>query len=193
MRSAVALLFIFAACGSSGPPDPIATPGATPVQSCGSAVQGACTCSGGKCDVGCSNQTSCDVDCSGGSECGVVACRGDTTCTVACSGGGSCQYVDCRGVTDCSVNCSGGSTCDVNCANATGCGAICSGGSPCLLYCGGTTNCTFTECSGGSGATTSCPGDIIVCNRKCPTCGDGVCDRVASETCASCPKDCGGC
>jgi hypothetical protein len=32
-----------------------------------------------------------------------------------------------------------------------------------------------------------------VCNRACPKCGDGVCDRVASETCSTCPGDCGPC
>jgi hypothetical protein len=46
----------------------------------------------------------------------------------------------------------------------------------------------FTECSGGSGQKT-CPNDVIVCNRECPKCGDGICDRVI-ETNGSCPGDC---
>ncbi len=191
LRSLLGLVCAVVSCGSSGPPDPVPTPGAMAVEACG--LTSACACSsGGNCDVACAGQTSCNTDCSGGSMCGVVDCRGDTACTVACSGGSKCDYVDCKGDTSCNVDCSGGGRCNVNCEDVTGCDVTCSGGSPCLMYCGGTTSCTFGECSGGSG-TSLCPGNIAVCNRPCPACGDGVCDTVASETCSSCPKDCGPC
>jgi hypothetical protein len=186
MRRAIAVLFVVA-CGSSTP-GPSPTPGATQ-QKCTNL--GLCNeaCSSGTCDVTCAGATECDTSCSGGSRCGVVDCRGSTTCNIQCSGGSPCDYIDCDGVTGCDVNCSGGSPCDVNCHDATACDLICSGGSPCLALCTGATQCTFKECSGGSGET-SCPNDVIVCNRACPKCGDGVCDRIAGETTSSCSSDC---
>ncbi len=191
-KISAALVVFLLACGASGPPDPLPTPGASQVETCGSVVDPPCECSESVCDVLCDNQTSCTANCTGGAQCGVVDCFGDTSCTLSCSGGSLCDYVDCRNVTSCNVDCSGGGKCNVNCEHATSCDTTCSGGSPCLLYCGSATSCTFGECSGGSGMQT-CPNDIVVCNRPCPTCGDEICDRIASETCTTCPGDCGKC
>jgi hypothetical protein len=182
-------------CGGGRAPDPIPTPGAQKVDCsnvhAGSECDLGCA-SGATCDFNCDGFTLCDAGCSGGSKCGVVDCRGSTACDVQCSGGSSCGYIDCQHTTGCEPNCSGGSRCDINCDGVTNCSVTCSGGSPCLVLCADATcspHTQFADCSGGSG-TVSCPQGMIACNRACPSCGDGVCDRIAGETCSNCPHDC---
>src|SRR5262245_18568499 len=182
-----------ASCGGGGggqskcPPNEFGT---CDVVDCHAAQSCQGDCPGGVCgDVDCTEAGDCAVNCSGAAHCGKVAGTEAGTCSLDCSGGSSCDLVTCKGVDSCAVTCSGGSSCDIDCTNAKSCEEIkCSGGSPCLLVCAGAAGCGFAECSGGSGMA-ECPDGILVCNRECPKCGDGVCDG-ALESCDSCKDDC---
>lgn len=83
--------------------------------------------------------------------------------------------------------CGNGASCAIDCTNANNCDEIeCPSGAECVMLCTGANNCTFDVCPGGA---TSCPDAVVVCNRDCPSCGDGVCD-VGLESAESCAQDC---
>lgn len=146
----------------AGPPD--AGPGdagmcAPPCTSLG------CTCpTGCGCDLACDDaicnpvcsgaETSCSVDASSSSSVG-GRCSNGATCTVDATGVSLLSY-ECGG---------GGATCDVDCSGASSCALRCAPGGVCLLRCGDATSCAMSQCPGGE---TTCPDDVIVCNRACP-------------------------
>ena len=198
---------LLCACSLQSVPNPVPTPDAARLD-CGHEIA-TCVCPpSNTCDIACA-EGYCTPNCSGGARCGVVACSDRTACCAQCSTGSRCDYIDCRNVTDCEVDCSGGSSCGVACGGTT-CEVDCSGGSACLILRTGGLLPIFTGCgdAGGGGISCAgdplantlpvynvleCPGNMIVCNRQCPRCGDGICDPLAGETCRNCPSDCGAC
>ena len=116
----------------------------------------ATSCTGGACDLTCA-QPGCDY---------TVDCTAATDCRVNCDNGSDCS-VDCNGASDCDVRCEDtGTTCFTDCTNATVCDAPrCRNGASCLLDCTGANTCAYDDCEGGQ---TSCPNNILACNRACP-------------------------
>ena len=124
---------------------------------CAGCESGCCTetCGGGNCRLACDAPAcSCDLACA------ATAGRCDVTCAQAvCS-------IDCREVGDCTARCQDESDCAIDCTGAADCTKTdCIRGAGCLLDCTGAAGCSFRTCDG---AITSCPGDVIACNRECP-------------------------
>ena len=109
-------------------------------------------------------------------DCDMNLWNGDVASLKAFAGGGVSKPT--------SVN-----VCDSNCDSASPAGttATCYCDSQCQTYgdcCNADGSATATSCAGSTCA--SCNG-----GSTGPVCGDGACD--ASETCSSCPSDCGAC
>lgn len=173
-----ALLWLAAAC--SEPPE---------IPSCPDGFTCDFTCEADACGEVVCGPTDCTVDCAQEAQCPGIDCT-DALCDVRCTGGSACDAIDCTGAAGCVVECSGASTCNVDCTGARVCDDVrCTGDSGCLLLCADASNCAFASCDGGSGMQT-CPGDVLACNRACPTCGDGTCDA-GIESASGCPEDCG--
>lgn len=205
----LALLAFASACvlpGSHSRSNPPFTPDASRIECAGGMTPNppaaSCTClPGSTCDVDCDGEGDCLAGCASGATCGLVECENVAFCGADCQNGSTCRDIDCSGSADCTLDCSRQSTCGVNCAGTRGlCAVDCSGGSACLLNCGDNPEyfCGFSGCLDAGPDEFDepqlygvlCPGNIRVCNRPCPTCGDGICDAVAGETCSSCPADC---
>ncbi len=141
--------------------------------------------------LNCQDSGYCDLQCSSDVLCQNVDCSNSGSCDVACTGSSNCPHIRCVGTGECDVECSGDVDCGVNCTGAGSCWSACTGSSRCLLDCSESNDCGFSEC--GEWGEMSCPDGVIVCNRECPTCGDGMCERVAGEQCKTCSEDCGEC
>lgn len=118
----------------------------------------ACTdvCPGGDCELHCEGPEgcACQLDCAGT----------DGKCKARCEAE-DCT-IDCRDVNNCEPECRRGSTCSIDCTGANNCEKVkCADDSGCLLDCSGSNNCEFEECRG---EVSSCPGDVLACNRDCP-------------------------
>jgi len=120
---------------------------------------------GGCCTAACT-PIDCAPQCSSGCMCG-VDCTAATTrrCDPRVVGTSSME-VDCTAGSWCRATCDHTSTCDVDCTGAASCDVRCEGSARCLVRCAGATSCAITDCE--SGLVTACPGDIVVCGRRCP-------------------------
>lgn len=138
---------------SRPPRDPDAAPEADaapdPADTCGE------TCVAGDCDLHCPDQDcDCELDCAATS----------STCKAKCEHE-DCA-IDCIEVDKCEAGCKD-STCTIDCTGARECDHVkCEEESGCLLDCTGAERCEFERCNGE--VVTSCPGDILACNRACP-------------------------
>jgi hypothetical protein len=95
-----------------------------------------------------------------------VDCAATGRCTTTCDDDMLCD-IDCAGSDRCKAQCEDGSNCEIDCLATGRCNEIkCTGGSECLLDCTGADECEFQKCDG---EVRQCPGDILVCNRECPT------------------------
>lgn len=112
------------------------------------------TCPGDDCDLSCpSGGCACELDC--------AATSGK--CKPKCEHR-DCA-IDCRQVDTCEVSCKDAG-CDIDCTGADHCDHVkCEEESGCLLDCSGAERCDFERCDG---EVTSCPGDLLACNRACP-------------------------
>jgi hypothetical protein len=73
--------------------------------------------------------------------------------------------IDCRQADTCEASCKE-AACDIDCTGASHCDRVkCEAGSECLLDCTGAERCRFEKCDGEQ---TTCPGDVLACNRDCP-------------------------
>ena len=73
--------------------------------------------------------------------------------------------IDCRQADSCEAACKQ-ATCTIDCTGARHCDRVkCEEDSGCLLDCTGAERCGFDRCDG---EVTSCPGDLLACNRDCP-------------------------
>lgn len=149
----------------------VSVPGLTSASAAYSSSSASCASNCNTCGAGaCCNQQcgtgSCAVNCPSGCSCNLDCDATTASCGMTCNSGAYCG-VDCRGAGTCDVTCNGGSECVVECDQASnGCDRLrCMPGASCMLVCGGATNCGFGQCPGGA---SSCPGDIVVCNRACP-------------------------
>ena len=142
-----------AVIADAGPPD------AFPLGPCNSCQNDTCReeCSDTDCSLDCTkNNCSCEFQCS------ASAANCDMTCK---EGTASCD-VDCAGAASCKTTCETNTVCNINCTDVTACGeAKCELGAMCLLDCTGAGTCEFEVCAG---AETSCPNNVIACNRACP-------------------------
>jgi plastocyanin len=120
-------------------------------------------------------------DCAPVSECGDGMCSPDESCN-------SCA-VDCGACLDGSTCCLGSDT--PGCDDAGCSAAVCALDS----FCCETSFDTFcVACAkGGPGyGGVDCSGTATACDF-CHTCGDGICDANAGDTCDNCPEDCEVC
>jgi hypothetical protein len=114
------------------------------VEQCGFDMSCDFKCTSVACAMGCDDANKCKVDC------------GETSAT--------CD-VSCRGANNCEPKCRSGS-CEFDCTDANNCDHLrCEEGAACLARCTGAGNCKWEECDEPS----QCAGDIIVCNRECPS------------------------
>jgi hypothetical protein len=122
------------------------------------------------CGSGCCTQT-----CGGGDNCRLNCNHEECDCALDCAATeGTCEprgergatcAIDCSDVNDCRPRCREGA-CEIDCTGANNCDKVeCTEGASCLLQCTGANNCEFERCEGEQ---TSCPGDILACNRDCP-------------------------
>ena len=146
-------------------------------ETCSGCGSGNC-CTGqcsGDCAPTCENNCTCDFDCAGNTGTCQATCRGDSICDLDCSNATDCQPrcinnatcdFDCSDSESCAAECANTSDCIVRCDRATDCDTtVCQNQATCLLYCTDASNCDFAQCQGGA---TTCPGNIIACNRACP-------------------------
>jgi hypothetical protein len=179
---------------------------------------GTCTpiCGNGTCEEG----EVCDIcsfDCGAcPATCGDFLCDPTESC-LSCPGDcGPCQATcgdflcdPTESCVTCSFDCGpcagGDGTCAGSCGTSdifTGCycDALCFGLGDCCddvcTQCSGDypTECSSQSCGDGmcdaSESCTSCPSDCGPCNSGC---GDGTCDALNNEVCYTCPSDCGPC
>lgn len=163
-----------AACTTSGPcSDSCATSCTLPTctDSCACALD--CSEATGSCTTQANDTSVATIDCTNAVDCN-TECRADSYCSISCVNAQSCQ-IECNMNSSCGVDCTGG-TCDgLDCRNTAQCkldctsascdGLLCLNSAECLVNCTGASACNFAMCGG---AETSCPGNIIVCNRPCP-------------------------
>lgn len=148
-------------------PDASVVDAAAPDASTGRPLSSCSTCAGGECREECNSNgctfecavTDCDCEfqCSPTTKNCELACKENTTCHLDCAGAEACKP-------DCQVN----SICDIDCTGVLACEqSKCEAGAQCLLDCTNTAmgTCLFEVCAG---TETSCPNDIIACNRACP-------------------------
>lgn len=103
-----------------------------------------------------------DPDAAPAGEPDVISCE-EATCKPKCEHR-DCA-IDCREVDKCEAACKD-ATCTIDCTGARECNHVkCQEGSGCLLDCSDTEKCGFDDCDG---EVTSCPGDLLACNRPCP-------------------------
>ena len=125
----------------------------------------------------------------GGGDCPNPGCGAGNTCLAwPCSedqGSGECLV--CSGGVDLQCGCPSGEVCTKcdsgkTCGGGSGCIGL--GPQPCVCSCPSGYICTACSCQG-----------CAQCQPLVPAlpCGDGVCDIVVGETCASCQSDCGFC
>ena len=170
------------------------------------------TCKNGQCQVICGDglcgvgedECNCPSDCSGGCPgcCAGTECKtgdmlevcgsGGEACT-ECTGGKECQAGHCVCVAEHYGQCEGGKlywydSCDVQGSEADDCddGNLCT-----------TNGCTGSQCTYlNVGNGTPCGNERSCQNGVCKYyCGDGLCPSAlsATETCDTCPADCGSC
>lgn len=146
----------------AGPPDAGESDAGVCAATCTSV---GCSCpTGCSCDLTCADAL-CDPRCAGDTTVCTIDASGSTNVEGRCDDGATCT-IDATGVTNLSYECGGGgATCDVDCNGATSCSVRCAPGGVCLLRCAEATSCAMDRCPGGE---TTCPGDVIVCNRECP-------------------------
>ena len=126
---------------------------------------GRCTgaCRGGTCMEPCAGPN-CTLNCAGDCGC-AIDCTDANKCIPTCTFGASCS-IDCTGAGQCMATCSAGADCDIDCTDSENCGKPrCEGSSQCSIVCTGAGTCGFAVCDG---VQTSCPGNVLVCNRDCP-------------------------
>lgn len=135
------------ALGDARPPDAASEPDA----------MGACveTCPSRDCQIACpAGECDCTLDCA----------STDGRCKPRCEND-DC-VIDCSRVEACEATCRGATTCEISCVDAEHCEKTkCEDGAACLLDCSGARECRFETCDG---TVTSCPDNILACNRPCP-------------------------
>lgn len=124
-----------------------------------------CSTLGVGCYEDCAANQDCRGQCNNGCACQMECGQATSKCEIQCKGGAHC-LIDCTGQNNCEPDCKGGATCIIECDSANNCDKVkCRQGASCLLDCSGANNCDYDSCSGGK---SSCPGNIIACNRACP-------------------------
>jgi hypothetical protein len=130
---------------------------------------------GERCDFGSEPDQDGNVSCTGADRCeadlrhdGIykVDCADTDRCDVECRDDMLCD-VDCAGSDRCKTECKDDSVCEIDCKGADKCNEVrCTDDSECLLHCEDADKCNFKKCDG---EVRQCPGNILVCNRECPT------------------------
>jgi hypothetical protein len=111
----------------------------------------------------CGADMSCELKCT--SAACAMSCDDANNCKVDCGEESATCDVSCRGANNCEPKCRSGS-CELDCTEANNCDHLrCEDGAECLARCTGAGNCEWEECD----EPAQCAGDVIVCNRACPT------------------------
>lgn len=149
--------------GSRGPGIDAAVEPADPDAAPAECSAGCADCGDGCCTETCAGD--CQLECdSSDCECNLDCAATSGVCDVKCKKA-DCS-IDCRQVDECKPKCEMDSSCTIDCTGAGKCDkAECTHGASCLLDCTGADSCRFMRCEG---ELTSCPGDILACNRECP-------------------------
>jgi hypothetical protein len=130
---------------------------------------------GERCDFRNDHDQDGNVSCSGADRCDAklrddsvykVDCADTDRCDVECKDDMLCE-VDCAGSDRCQTECKDDTVCEIDCKGADKCNEVrCTDDSECLLHCEDADKCNFKKCDG---QVRQCPGNILVCNRECPT------------------------